>query len=180
MKLTPPWRKGLLTLHVVTSVGWLGVDVVLLTLGVAGLRGADPAVVYPVIGLVGLTLFVPLSVLAWLIGLVSAVLTPWGLLRHRWVTVKLAITTVMVGLVLFALRPGLLVAADAAAVPPDGVREQVVVAPAVSSTLLLVATLLSTYKPWGRNRRDARPVRSVAGAGTTVGNLPAGGLQRRR
>lgn len=153
MKLTPPWRKALLTLHVVTAVGWLGVDVVLLTLGVAGARGADPGTVYPVIGLVGQTLFVPLSVLAWLVGVVTALCTPWGLLRHRWVLVKLIITTVMLGAVLFALLPNLRTAADLGAATPAAAREGLLMASIVSSTLLVVATVLSTYKPWGRTRR---------------------------
>ncbi|MBF9134838.1 hypothetical protein I0C86_38835 [Plantactinospora sp. S1510] len=153
MKLSPPWRKALLTLHVVTAVGWLGVDVVLLTLGVAGVRGAAPDVVYPAIGLIGLTLFVPLSVLAWLVGIVSALFTPWGLLRHRWVMVKLIITTVMLGAVLFALLPNLRTAAELGTATPADARLGLLMAPIVSTTLLVIATVLSTYKPWGRLRR---------------------------
>ncbi|MDG4789056.1 hypothetical protein O7626_24520 [Micromonospora sp. WMMD1102] len=154
MKLSPPWRKALLTLHVVTAVGWLGIDVVLLTLGVAGARGADPDLVYPAAALVGQAVFVPLSVLAWLVGLASALLTPWGLLRHRWVVVKLVITTVLVGAVLFALLPNLRAAELGAATPADA-RQGLLAAPIVSSTLLVVATVLSTYKPWGRTGRAA-------------------------
>ncbi|WP_422773859.1 hypothetical protein ACN28C_13750 [Plantactinospora sp. WMMC1484] len=152
MTLSPPWRKALLTLHVVTAVGWLGVDAVLLTLGVAGARGADPDLVYPMLALVGQSVFVPLSVLAWLVGFASALLTPWGLLRHRWVLVKLGITTVMLGAVLFALLPNLRAAELGAATPPDA-RQGLLAAPIVSTTLLVVATALSTYKPWGRIRR---------------------------
>ena len=84
MRLTPRGRKALLTLHVATAVGWLGVDLVQLTLGAAGLTGHRPDVVYPAIGLIGQVLFVPLSVLVWVVGVVSAAVTPWGLLRHRW------------------------------------------------------------------------------------------------
>ena len=104
-RIRPTTRKALLTLHLVTSLGWLGTDLVLLTLGIAVQRGADPGVVYPVTALVGTVLFAPLSVLVWLIGVASSLLTPWGLLRHRWVLVKLVLTTVMVGLVLFLLAP---------------------------------------------------------------------------
>ncbi|AVT33615.1 hypothetical protein C6361_33910 [Plantactinospora sp. BC1] len=149
VKLSPPWRKALLTLHVITAVGWLGIDLVLLTLGVAGSNGADPDVVYPATALVGQTVFVPLSVLAWLVGVASALLTPWGLVRHRWVLVKLVITTVMLGAVLFALLPNLQAAELGAATPQDA-RQGLLAAPIVSSTLLVVATVLSTYKPWGR------------------------------
>jgi hypothetical protein len=153
MKFAPRWRKAVLTAHVVTAVGWLGVDLVLLTFGVAGLSGADPDLVYPAQSLVGRLLFVPLSVLVWLIGVVNAIGTPWGLLRHRWVLVKLVLTTVMLGLVLFLLYPGLVEAGAAAGALPRRDRVNLVVAPAVSTSLLLFATVLSTYKPWGRLRR---------------------------
>ncbi len=153
MRLAPRWRKAVLTVHVVTAVGWLGVDLVLLTFGVAGLTGADPEVVYPAQSLIGRVLFAPLSVLVWLVGVVNAVGTPWGLLRHRWVLVKLLLTTAMLGLVLFLLLPALTEAGDLAGDLPRRVRITMVVAPSVSSTLLLFATVLSTYKPWGRVRR---------------------------
>lgn len=162
MKLPPRWRKALLTLHVVTAVGWLGVDLVLLTLGVAGLSGVDPAVVYPAVGLIGRVLFVPLSVLAWLVGMITALLSPWGLVRHWWVAVKLTITTVMLGLVLLALYPNLTDAWVLGAALPDRERLDLVMAPAVSSTLLVIATVLSTFKPWGRTRRPAAVTRSPA------------------
>ena len=155
MRFPPRWRKALLTAHVVTAVGWLGVDLVLLTFGVAGLAGADPDLVYPAQSLVGRVLFVPLSVAVWLIGVVTALGTPWGLLRHRWVLVKFLLTTAMLGLVLFLLRPGLADAGELAGALPDPERVNMVVAPSVSTSLLLFATAVSTYKPWGRVRRTA-------------------------
>ncbi|SIN12719.1 hypothetical protein [Micromonospora cremea] len=159
-RIPPTARKALLTLHLVTSLGWLGADLTLLTLGVAAQRGADPAVVYPVAALVGTVLFAPLSVLVWLVGVASALLTPWGLLRYRWVLVKLVITTVMVGLVLFLLTPNLRHAGALGAALPARDRADLVIAPAVSTSLMIIATVLSTYKPWGR-RPAARP--TVAG-----------------
>ncbi|WP_046563912.1 hypothetical protein [Micromonospora sp. HK10] len=161
-RLSPTGRKALLTLHLVTALGWLGTDLVLLTLGVAGLRGADPDVVYPTAGLLVTYLFAPLSVAVWLIGVASALLTPWGLLRWRWVLVKLVLTTVMLGLVLLLLTPRIrhLGALGGAASPH--LRVDLVVPPAVSSTLLLVATVLSTYKPWGRLRPAAPTSRRTA------------------
>ncbi|MBQ0906506.1 hypothetical protein [Micromonospora sp. U21] len=159
-RIPPTARKALLTLHLVTSLGWLGADLTLLTLGVAAQRGADPAVVYPVAALVGTVLFAPLSVLVWLVGVASALLTPWGLLRYRWVLAKLVITTVMVGLVLFLLTPNLRHAGALGAALPARDRADLVIAPAVSTSLMIIVTVLSTYKPWGR-RSAARP--TVAG-----------------
>ena len=114
MHFPPRWRKAVLTVHVVTAVGWLGVDLVLVTFGVAGLAGADPDLVYPAQSLIGRALFVPLSVAVWVIGVVNALGTPWGLLRHRWVLVKFLLTTAMLVLVLVLLRPGLAEAGELA------------------------------------------------------------------
>ncbi|MGN9808940.1 DUF2269 domain-containing protein [Micromonospora sp. BQ11] len=168
-RLAPPARKALLTLHVVSSVGWLGADLVLLTLGVAVLRGADPDTVYPVAALVATLLFAPLGVLVWVIGVTSALLTPWGLLRHRWVAVKLVLTTVLATLVLLLLTPRLRHAGAVGAALPHAERIDLVVAPAVSSTLMLVATVLSTYKPWGRLRRADRTGGRRPGAAAPAG-----------
>ncbi|GAA4151713.1 hypothetical protein GCM10022251_19060 [Phytohabitans flavus] len=153
MTISQPWRKALLTLHVVSSVGWLGADMVLLTLSIAGRTGADPAVVYPAIGLVGSVLLVPISVVSWLVGLASALLTKWGVLRHWWVVVKLAVTTILTALVLFALWPGLREATDLGAALPQETRDQLLIAPSVSFVALTALTAISAYKPWGRTRR---------------------------
>ncbi|WP_319462781.1 hypothetical protein [Micromonospora sp. RTP1Z1] len=158
-RLSPAARKALLTLHLVTSLGWLGADLVLLTLGVAGLRGADAAVVYPTAALIVTYLFAPLSVAVWLVGVASSLLTPWGLLRWRWVLVKFVLTTVLLGLVLLLLTPRIRQLGELGAAASAHYRVDLVVAPAVSSTLLLVATVLSTYKPWGRLRRPGTPAR---------------------
>ena len=155
MKLNPRWRKAVLTLHIATAVGWLGVDIVLLTLGVSGLAGADPDVVYAAQSLIGRVLFTPLSALVWLVGVINAVCTPWRLFRHWWVLVKLLLTTLMLGLVLFLLYPGLVQAGELGAALPSGDRVNLVVAPSVSSSLLIFATVVSTYKPWGKVRRAA-------------------------
>ena len=156
-RLAPASRKALLTLHLVTALGWLGADLVLLTLGVAGLRGADPAAVYPTAALVVTYLFAPLSVVVWLVGVVSSLLDPVG-------AAALAVGAGQVRAHHRAARPG-----PAAADAPDPelctlgaaasthYRVDLVVAPAVSSTLLLIATVLSTYKPWGRLRPAPGP-----------------------
>jgi hypothetical protein len=158
MRFPPRIRKAVLTAHVVTAVGWLGAEVVVLALAVAGQAGADPAVVYPAIGLVGPPLLVPLAVAAWVVGVVGSLGTPWGLLRHWWVIAKLASTTVMAALVLLALRPTLVAAADLGAALPAPERGQLVVASSVATTLLVLNTAVSVYKPWGRTR----PVRRAA------------------
>jgi hypothetical protein len=153
MTLTPRWRRAVLTVHVITAVGWLGVDLVLLTLGISGLAGADPDVVYPAQSLVGRMLFTPLSALVWLVGVANAAYTKWGLVKHWWVLVKLLLTTLMLVLVVVLLYPALTRAGELAGAMEFADRVNLVVAPSVSTSLLITATVLSTYKPWGRVRR---------------------------
>jgi hypothetical protein len=152
---------------VITAVGWLGSDLVLLTLAAAGLAGYRPEVVYPAMGFVGLVLFLPLSFAVWLIGVVNAWTTPWGLLRHWWVIVKLILTTAMLVAVFFALRPGLESALAEGAALDQQERIGLMFPPVVSTSVLVFATVISTFKPWGRTRRATpdRPARTLVRSG---------------
>jgi len=95
--LFAPWRKLLLTVHVAATVSVLGTDLVLPVLGLSSLSGADPRAIYPAAYLVGARLVAPLALLSLTTGLLLGVLTPWGLFKYWWVTIKLAITTVLTG-----------------------------------------------------------------------------------
>lgn len=153
-----PWRKPLLAAHVATTVAVLGADLALLALGLASLGGADPRTIYPAASLVGARVVAPLAVLALGTGLLLGALTPWGLLRYWWVTIKLAITAALTGLVLLVLVPALGAAAAAATAPDPGAggaRLPLVVAPAIASALLALNVALAVYKPGWRLRRDA-------------------------
>ena len=77
-------------------------------------------------------------------------LTQWGLLRYWWVTIKLALTAILTGVILFVLVPRLGVAADAERLP-------LTVAPAAGITLLILIVVLAIYKPPWRLR--SRPNR---------------------
>ena len=73
--LSALWRKLLLTLHVVATVSVLGIDLVLLLLGLASLGGANPQTIYPAAYLVGVWLMAPLAVISLGTGLLLGVLT---------------------------------------------------------------------------------------------------------
>ncbi|MHA6780169.1 hypothetical protein ACVGOW_04090 [Pseudonocardia saturnea] len=99
-------------------------------------------------------------------GVLLGVGSRYGLVRYWWVAVKFAINVLMSILIFFALRPGVgeaagvgerLLAGDPTAVVPDGLIYPVVVAP----TLLLIAYVLSTVKPWGRTRRPTPPAAAI-------------------
>jgi uncharacterized membrane protein len=112
--LPPRWRKALFTAHVSMAAGLIGADLSLLALAVSGWRGSDAASVYPAMSLLSRWVVAPLAVAALITGVLQATLSPYGLLRYWWVTIKLAITLVLTGLVLFLVAPGLGEAADSA------------------------------------------------------------------
>ncbi|MFE6777041.1 DUF2269 domain-containing protein [Streptomyces sp. NPDC057702] len=170
-QLTRPARRALLVVHVVVSVGWLGVTLGLLALAIAG-AGADSAAAaeaaYRAMKVFGDWLIIPLSLLALVSGLVLALGTPWGLARHRWVYTKFWLNLVTAGLSAFSLRAGIDdVAARAAAGEHVADPVDVIVPPAVALATYVFVTAVSVLKPWGltaRGRRHRRQsVRSAAG-----------------
>jgi hypothetical protein len=98
-------------------------------------------------------LILPLSLLALTTGVLGALVTRWGLLRYWWVATKLALTTLMTVLVVLVLVPKV----RAAGADPEALtgpeKLQLVIAPSVACSLLLLNTVLSVYRPWGRTRR---------------------------
>lgn len=150
-------RKAGLTIHVVSSVGWLGGVVAFLALAVAGVAVDDPATVrsvYVAMEVLGVAVLVPLSLASFASGLAQSLGTSWGLLRHYWVIVKLAMT-VLATVILLLYLPTLRLL-DAAARSPSPADDQRLL-PSPSPVLhaggavavLLIAAVLSVYKPKG-------------------------------
>ncbi|WP_017626313.1 hypothetical protein [Nocardiopsis chromatogenes] len=156
-RLPPGWRKAALSLHVIASVGWLGVHGSMLAL--AGAAAADPGVRAEALGAAGLLsgmLVLPLSLTAAATGLVLALGTPRGLFRHTWVAAKLVLTLLLVAGSNLSIGPMVRdLAADPAAAGGAGMA-QAVGALSVSFTVLLATVLLSTVKPFGRIRVPGR------------------------
>ncbi|GEM49539.1 hypothetical protein [Deinococcus cellulosilyticus] len=162
MKLTGTARKLLLTLHISTSVSWLGVAAGFFALTVAGQQ--DPALnVYPALNTLSRTVLFPLSVLTLTTGILQALLTPWGLWKHYWVVFKLFFTLIA-ALVMWnemttiAMLSGMATTGTQA----QGLHQQglagLSVHSGVGALLLLGINLLSVLKPrgetgWGRRRK---------------------------
>jgi hypothetical protein len=160
LQLVPAWRKLLLLVHVLSTVGVFGADLVLLMLGIASLNGADPRTVYPAAAIAGRSLLAPLAVTSLVSGVLLGVLTHWGLLQYWWVAIKLALTIALVPVVVFLLVPRLTAAAEAATStsPPvfsQAERSQLVIAPAVATSVLALNAALGIFKPRWRLRRSA-------------------------
>ena len=172
MPMPPPVRKAVLVLHVVASVGWLGAVAAFFALSMAGLTSDDAETVravYIAMEPIGRSVIVPLSIVSLITGLMQSLGTPWGLMRHYWIVIKFGINVVATSVLLLYL-PTLDSLADAAVAHSgtdlDGLRSA---SPALHSgiglVLLVIATMLSLYKPkgltkYGRRRR-ARQVVAV-------------------
>jgi hypothetical protein len=95
---------------------------------------------------------VPLAIASVLIGVVNALGTHWGLVRHYWVVVKLLLTLVATAVLLVETQ-SISALADAAAAGGDPRSLPGTLPHSVGGLiLLLVVTGLSTYKPKGVTR----------------------------
>ncbi|MEU6642159.1 hypothetical protein ABZ863_06370 [Saccharomonospora sp. NPDC046836] len=148
-------RKWVLFVHIVSSVGWIGVEACLLTLGIVGLSSSDEATAtatYVIAGVLGGTFYFPVSSMALLSGLLLGAGTKWGLVRYHWVVAKLVLTIALhLGGNLLVI-PRFVAAGQAAADGGDvgGTATLFITAMLAGLTLLVVATLLSVFTPGGR------------------------------
>lgn len=156
---SPRLRKVMLTLHLVTALGLIGIASVLSALGAAGWSGADPETIYPAMSLVARAVLTPLIVLALVVGITQALIAGYGLTRHWWVTTKLVILSALVLVEVAVVLPGLGRAADAATTAGQEVTtaQQITatLAPATAMILMLVAASLGVFKPGPAHRRLA-------------------------
>jgi hypothetical protein len=153
--MTPAIRKLALTMHVTSSVGWIGAVLVFLALAVVGLRTEDAATVrgvYLVMEHAAWLTLVPFACASLATGIVVSLIIPWGLFRHYWVVFKLLITAfaTMVLMMYMATFRQMAAAAADSAIGLDGLRNPSPVLHAVLALLiLLVASVLAIYKPQG-------------------------------
>lgn len=175
--MTPLWRKAGLVVHVASSVGWIGAVFTSLVVAAIALGTEDAQIVraaYLVLEPLGWYTLVPLSLASLASGLVQSLGTRWGLLRHYWVIVKLTMNVFATGVLLLYMQTldhlsaaARTAATDAAAI---GVRTpSPMIHAAAAIALLLVALVLSVYKPRGETgfraveasgRSSDRPVRT--------------------
>lgn len=151
----------LLILHIAVAAGLVGSALALIALGVAGVRGADPLMVYPAAHLVDAWVVAPLALVALFSGVIQARVTGRSLLHTRWVRTKLLITAGMTAVVIFVLEPRLAASARDALADQDFVSTDflpLAAAPAVALALVLVNVTLGVTARGG----GARPSRSAS------------------
>lgn len=173
--MKPPLRKFLLTAHVAFSVGWLGAVAAFLVLAVAGLSSRNDRTAraaYIAMDLIGWFVIAPCGFATLLIGLVQSLGTKWGLFRHYWILIKFLLTVGATTLLLLHMNATSRVA-DAAAEMSSNlellrpVRVQLVGDASAALLVLLAATILSVYKPWGLTRFGRRKQQARSGESPT-------------
>lgn len=157
-------RRVVLVLHLASAGVWLGVDVVVAVLVVAGWFSSDldqRSLAYRALATFVAVPMLVSGLVCLATGVVLGLATRWGLLRYWWVLVKLLLNVVLCVLIVAVLQPGM-PAVDAygrellsGAPDPDRVRT-LFYPPAVSLSALTFAVVLAVVKPWGRLRRARR------------------------
>ena len=152
--MTPSLRKFALAVHLTLSVGWIGAVVAYLALGVSAVTSQDAQTVraaWIAMELTGWFVIVPLALAALVTGLVMSLGTPWGLFRHYWVLITLALTilcTVVLLLHMLTVSHMADVAREADGANVGGLGGDLFHAGG-GLLVLLVITALNVYKPRG-------------------------------
>lgn len=164
-----PWRlgartrKGVLVVHIVSAGAWIGIDVVMAVLVFTALLTNDNtrALCYRALELFAIWPLFTTGLVCLASGVVLGLGTKYGLLRYWWVAIKLVLNILLSALVLVALRPGVMEAAEqgrrfAAGKAASLAVGDLIFPPIVSPTALLIAVVLAVFKPWGRIRKPRR------------------------
>ncbi len=109
-------RRVALIVHIAASGAWLGLELALGALVITALATGDTATEAACLQAIEVVAVGPMIVagaLSLASGIVLGLGTKWGLLRYRWVAVKLVLNVVLLVLVLVALRPGAAEVAEA-------------------------------------------------------------------
>jgi hypothetical protein len=155
MMMAPGLRRLTSTAHVTSSVGWIGAVLVFLALAVIAVTSQDEQTVrgaYLVMAPAAWFVLVPLAHASLLSGIALSLGTAWGLFRHYWVVLKLLITafaTVILLIYMGTFRQMAGVGADPV-VNLEVVRNASPMVHSILALILLIAaTVLGVYKPFG-------------------------------
>jgi hypothetical protein len=174
--MTPALRRFTFTTHITSSIGWVGAVLAFLALAIIGFTSDDPLKVrgaYLLMAPAAWFVLVPLAHASLLSGIVLSLGTTWGLFRYYWVVLKLGITvfaTVILLIYMGTFRQMAGVAADPV-VDLEAVRNASPIVHAILALVLLVgATVLGVYKPFGTTAYGERKLQEQR---RTVSLIPA-------
>ncbi|TBV84986.1 MULTISPECIES: hypothetical protein [Bacillaceae] len=167
MTLSPSFRKLVLTLHIISTMVWLGSVAAYIPIAVYVLTNQDAEMVQSTIQIMSLVInfiVVPMAFASLLTGVVLSLGTRWGLFRHYWVLFKLILTVIAV-LILVAYTQELNeMASIASTIEISILQDREHIAHTIGGLLvLIVATVLSVYKPKGMTRYGWRKQMDIKG-----------------
>lgn len=167
LSMTSGVRKLALSVHIISSVGWIGAVVAYLGLGVSATLGSDLEVVraaWLAMDLIGWWVCVPLASASLVTGLLMSLGTPWGLFRHYWTLISFVLTVVCTAVLLEHMPSVNRIASMAPQM--DGAQLRALrgdlMHPGVGLLILLLIAVLNIYKPAGvtpygwRKQREQR------------------------
>lgn len=176
MSIAPGLRRLTVTTHITSSVGWVGAVLVFLALALIAMTSQDERTVrgaYLVMAPAAWFVLVPLAHASLLSGIALSLGTASGLFRHYWVVLKLLITvfaTVILLIYMGTFRQMARVAADPV-VELGIVRNPSPFLHAILAlVLLLAATVLAIYKPFGMTAYGVRKRNEERGSVFSSGN----------
>jgi hypothetical protein len=153
-----------LTTHIASAVALLGSTLGLSIMG-ARTAGSDDFhqahAVYDVMNLLTFSLGIPLSFIALASGILLATTSKWGLFGYWWVTTKLALLVgvIIIGATVTGASIDTMLDVTERELPAaDGARWTLVAAAATQAAMVLIASVLTVFRPGGRIRpqRTAR------------------------
>lgn len=178
-------RKAFLSAHLTVSVGWIGVVVAYLALGISAANSTDVETVraaWTAMELLGWFVIVPLALASLVTGVIMALGTKWGLFRHYWVLISFGLTLFST-IVLVLHMPTVSRTADIARTV-EGARLEALggdlAHPGIGLVILLFVQVLNIYKPqghtrygWRKQQEEYRP--TLSEGSTHEGLLPREG-----
>jgi hypothetical protein len=152
----PRLRKFVLVTHLTCSVGWIGAALAYIALGIGAVEHPDTDTVrgaWMAMDLIGWAVIVPLAAGTLISGVAISVGTPWGLFRHYWVLISLALTVLCTAVLLLHMPS---VSATATMMRemsggPDASGGDLF-HPSLGLLVLLTIVVLNVYKPRGPTR----------------------------
>lgn len=161
MTMSPSLRKLVLTLHVITTMGWLGSAAAYIPIAAYVLTNQDLEMVrsaIQIMNLVAVFIVVPVALASLLTGVILSLGSRWGLFRHYWILLKLLLTVFAV----FMLVAYTQILSEAASIAAKSTLSSIdirilrdpihIIHPIGGLLIVLVATVLSVYKPKGMTR----------------------------
>ena len=163
------FRKLLLICHIAVSVSLIGTVVSFLFLAVIGILATTfeiQRITYPAMAMLTVYLILPMAIMSLVIGIIQSLYSPWGLVQHYWVVAKLFLSALTIGVLLMQLDTinTLATITSHMTLSADDMGQQmrVIVHASGGLVVLLLATVLSVYKPRGMTRYGSKQFKRIA------------------